>query len=102
MKLAGSQKDLLKNLLFDHKKNTSKLYSAGPYWDYKTKKILYWLEKKGLKDFRGLGVDLDSNPISLVCKAVSANGLPTVKISDDLGKTLGQERDLNRYKRIFS
>ena len=53
-------------------------------------------------DFRGLGIDLDSNPISLVCKAVSANGLPTVKISDDLGKTLGQERDLNRYKRIFS
>ena len=53
-------------------------------------------------DFRGLGIDLDSNPISLVCKAVSANGLPTVKISDDLGKTLGQESDLNRYKRIFS
>ena len=53
-------------------------------------------------DFRGLGIDLDSNPISLVCKAVSANGLPTVKISDDLGKTLGQEQDLNRYKRIFS
>jgi len=54
MKLAGSQKDLLNNLLFDHKKNMSTLYSAGPYWDYKTKKILYWLEKKGLKDFRGL------------------------------------------------
>ena len=53
-------------------------------------------------DFRGLGIDLDTNPISLVCKAVSANGMPTVKISDDLGKTLGPARDLSRYKRIFS
>lgn len=53
-------------------------------------------------DFRGLGVDLGSNPISLVCKAVSVNGHSTVKISDDLGKTLGQEADLNRYKRVFN
>ena len=52
-------------------------------------------------DFRGLGVDLDSNPISLVCKAVSANGCSTVKISDDLGKSVGQVSDLNRYKRVF-
>ena len=53
-------------------------------------------------DFRGLGIDLDSNPISLVCKAVSANGKPTVKISDDFGKSLGQVSDLNRYKRVFA
>ena len=52
-------------------------------------------------DFRGLGIDLDSNPISLVCKAVSANGKPTVKISDDFGKSLGRISDLNRYKRVF-
>ena len=53
-------------------------------------------------DFRGLGIDLDSNPISLVCKAVSANGKPTVKISDDFGKSLGKLSDLNRYKRVFA
>ena len=53
-------------------------------------------------DFRGLGIDLDSNPISLVCKAVSANGNPTVKISDDFGKILGPVSDLNRYKRVFA
>ena len=53
-------------------------------------------------DFRGLGIDLDSNPISLVCKAISANGKPTVKISDDFGKSLGQVSDLNRYKRVFA
>ena len=53
-------------------------------------------------DFRGLGIDLDSNPISLVCKAVSANGNPTVKISDDFGKSLGPVSDLNRYKRVFA
>ena len=53
-------------------------------------------------DFRGLGIDLDSNPISLVCKAISANGKPTVKISDDYGKSLGQVSDLKRYKRVFA
>ena len=53
-------------------------------------------------DFRGLGVDLDSNPISLVCKAVSANGSPTVKMSDDQGKTLGPEDTLERYRRVFT
>ena len=45
---------------------------------------------------------LDSNPISLVCKAISANGKPTVKISDDYGKSLGQVSDLKRYKRVFA
>ncbi|PQM58205.1 MAG: nicotinate phosphoribosyltransferase [Rhodobacteraceae bacterium] len=53
-------------------------------------------------DFRGLGIDLDSNPISIVCKAISANGKPTVKISDDFGKSLGRVSDLNRYKRVFA
>ncbi|MDG2473846.1 MAG: nicotinate phosphoribosyltransferase [Paracoccaceae bacterium] len=52
-------------------------------------------------DFRGLGINLEANPMSLVCKAVNANGRPTVKISDDFGKVLGQASDLNRYKRVF-
>ena len=54
MVLNTNQIKLLNNLLLDQKKVDKKLYSAGPYWDYKTKKILYWLKKKGLENFRGL------------------------------------------------
>ena len=53
MTLNFEQAKLLDNLLVDEKKFDNKLYSAGPYWKYKTKKILYWLKKKGLNDFRG-------------------------------------------------
>ncbi len=53
-------------------------------------------------DFIGLSEGSDANPISLVCKAVSVNGKATVKISDDIGKTLGRDDELNRYKRVFN
>ena len=52
MSLNTKQKNLLHNLLTDEKKVDKKLYSASTYWDYKTKKILYWLKKKGLNNFR--------------------------------------------------
>ncbi len=52
-------------------------------------------------DFRGL-VDGDRlAPFSLVCKAVSANGRPTVKLSDNPGKALGPADEIARYKRVF-
>ncbi|MFD1882751.1 nicotinate phosphoribosyltransferase [Paracoccus pacificus] len=51
-------------------------------------------------DFRGLaGKGLD--PISLVCKAVSANGQPTVKLSDNPEKAMGPPDQIERYKRVF-
>jgi len=53
MLLNKSQNNLLEVLFFDQKKVDKELYSAGPYWDYKAKKIHYWLKKKGLKNFRG-------------------------------------------------
>jgi nicotinate phosphoribosyltransferase len=52
-------------------------------------------------DFRGL-VDNDAlAPFSLVCKAVSANGNPTVKLSDNPAKAMGPEAEIERYKRVF-
>ena len=52
-------------------------------------------------DFRGL-VDGDRlAPFSLVCKAVSANGLPTVKLSDNPLKAMGPADEIARYKRVF-
>lgn len=54
MSLNKSQKELLNILEKDSKKNKNKLYDPGPYWNYKAKKILYWLKKNGLDSFRGL------------------------------------------------
>ncbi|THD85731.1 nicotinate phosphoribosyltransferase [Aliigemmobacter aestuarii] len=51
-------------------------------------------------DFRGLAGDR-LNPFSLVCKAVSANGRPTVKLSDNPSKAMGPADEVTRYKRVF-
>ena len=51
-------------------------------------------------DFRGLA-DGTLEPFSLVCKAVSANGRPTVKLSDNPNKAMGPEAEIARYKRVF-
>jgi nicotinate phosphoribosyltransferase len=54
-------------------------------------------------DFRGMtptpnpGLD----PISLVCKVSSANGLPAVKLSDNPAKATGAAAEVERYRRVF-
>jgi nicotinate phosphoribosyltransferase len=53
-------------------------------------------------DFRGLVPDDALSPFSLVCKAVSANGKPTVKLSDNPKKAMGPQNEIERYKRVFS
>ena len=52
-------------------------------------------------DFRGLTRDDSLAPFSLVCKAVSANGRPTVKLSDNPNKAMGPAAEIERYKRVF-
>ncbi|WP_226625718.1 nicotinate phosphoribosyltransferase [Alloyangia pacifica] len=52
-------------------------------------------------DFRGLTPDDRLAPFSLVCKAVSANGRPTVKLSDNPNKAMGPASEIARYKRVF-
>ncbi len=52
-------------------------------------------------DFRGLVPDNGLAPFSLVCKAVSANGRATVKLSDNPEKAMGPAAEIARYKRIF-
>ncbi len=52
-------------------------------------------------DFRGL-VPVDRlAPFSLVCKAVAAEGRPTVKLSDNPEKAMGPAAEVERYKRVF-
>ena len=52
-------------------------------------------------DFRGLVPNDALAPFSLVCKAVSANGRPTVKLSDNPNKAMGPADEITRYKRVF-
>ena len=52
-------------------------------------------------DFKGLTSDDRLAPFSLVCKAVSANGQPTVKLSDNPNKAMGPAAEIERYKRVF-
>ncbi len=51
-------------------------------------------------DFRGLRGSA-FQPVSLVCKARSVNGRSTVKLSDNVNKAMGSEREIERYKRVF-
>ena len=52
-------------------------------------------------DFRGLVDEDELSPFSLVCKAVAANGRPTVKLSDNPEKATGPDAEIARYRRVF-
>ncbi len=52
-------------------------------------------------DFRGLVPGDGLAPFSLVCKAVAANGRPTVKLSDNPEKATGPKSEIERYRRVF-
>ena len=52
-------------------------------------------------DFRGLVPGDRLAPFSLVCKAVAADGRPTVKLSDNPNKAMGPADEIARYKRVF-
>ncbi|WP_265502238.1 nicotinate phosphoribosyltransferase [Paracoccus beibuensis] len=52
-------------------------------------------------DFRGLVPGDGLAPFSLVCKAMAADGRPTVKLSDNPSKATGPAAEIARYKRVF-
>ncbi len=52
-------------------------------------------------DFRGFAPDGGLDPISIVCKVISADGHPTVKLSDNPTKAMGPPEAIARYKRVF-
>ncbi|KMW58997.1 Nicotinate phosphoribosyltransferase [Candidatus Rhodobacter oscarellae] len=52
-------------------------------------------------DFRGLTPGDALAPFSLVCKAVAADGRPTVKLSDNPRKAMGPDDQIARYKQVF-
>ncbi len=54
-------------------------------------------------DFRGCHPrgDHDFEPVSLVCKLMTINGHPAVKLSDNAHKATGPEKEIERYRRVF-
>ena len=53
--------DLLTTLVDDEKKINKNLYSSGPYWNYKNKKTITEINKKGLNEFRGLSAGIGTS-----------------------------------------
>jgi len=54
-------------------------------------------------DFRGCNPQGDEgfDPISLVCKLSEVEGRPTVKLSDNYSKALGDAEEIKRYRKVF-
>jgi nicotinate phosphoribosyltransferase len=52
-------------------------------------------------DFRGFGPNAGLDPFSIVCKVISANGRPSVKLSDNPLKAVGPPTEVDRYRRVF-
>jgi nicotinate phosphoribosyltransferase len=52
-------------------------------------------------DFRGFVPNDGLDPFSIVCKVVSANGRPAVKLSDNPAKAVGPPDEVERYRRVF-
>jgi nicotinate phosphoribosyltransferase len=54
-------------------------------------------------DFRGCNPQGDEgfDPISLVCKLSEVEGRPTVKLSDNYAKALGDAEEIKRYRKVF-
>ncbi len=52
-------------------------------------------------DFRGFDPAGRLDPFSIVCKVISANGQPAVKLSDNPTKAVGPSDEIERYRRVF-
>ncbi|MDE1162676.1 MAG: nicotinate phosphoribosyltransferase [Acidobacteriaceae bacterium] len=74
-------------------------------YDYFNKRIRFsagWgtLLTNDFRDCHPRGEDT-LEPISLVCKITSADGTPTVKLSDNPAKATGPAEMIERYRRVF-
>ena len=53
-------------------------------------------------DFRDLATGGHLDPFSIVCKVLSADGRPAVKLSDNPTKAVGPADEIARYRRVFN
>jgi nicotinate phosphoribosyltransferase len=82
-----------KTLMFSDDLNLTKMYELEKEFGSKIKVVFGW----------GTNLTNDTNlqPLSIVMKAVKANGTPLVKLSDDPIKHTGEDATIAVYKRIF-
>jgi nicotinate phosphoribosyltransferase len=89
-----------KRIIFSDGLDVAKIKELHSQFEGKTKTSFGWGTLL-TNDFRGLVPEDALAPFSLVCKAVSANGSPTVKLSDNPNKAMGPADEIARYKRVF-
>ncbi|PID36336.1 MAG: nicotinate phosphoribosyltransferase [Rhodobacterales bacterium] len=89
-----------KRLIFSDGLDTDKIIELHQQFSGRVKTSFGWGTLL-TNDFRGLTEGDGLAPFSLVCKAISANGKPTVKLSDNPRKAMGPEAEIARYKRVF-
>lgn len=91
---------LQKRVIFSDGLDVDKIHELHRQFAHRTKVSFGWGTLL-TNDFRGLVPNDALAPFSLVCKAVSANGRPTVKLSDNPEKAMGPKDEIERYKRVF-
>ena len=89
-----------KRIIFSDGLDVDRIISLQRRFDGRVKTSFGWGTLL-TNDFRGLVPGDALAPFSLVCKAVSANGRPTVKLSDNPEKAMGPADEVARYKRVF-
>ena len=52
-------------------------------------------------DFRAFEPNGRLDPFSIVCKVISVDGRPAVKLSDNPSKAIGPATEIERYRRVF-
>ncbi|WP_120500538.1 nicotinate phosphoribosyltransferase [Roseovarius sp. EL26] len=89
-----------KRIIFSDGLDTAKIIELHNQFDGRVQTSFGWGTLM-TNDFRGLTTDDSLSPFSLVCKAVKANGQPTVKLSDNPNKAMGPDDQIARYKKVF-
>jgi putative sugar O-methyltransferase len=51
----------IEDLVKDEKKIDKSLYSSGPYWNYKNRRTIQEIKRKGLNDFRGVSAGIGTS-----------------------------------------
>lgn len=97
----NGQNPLEKRLIFSDGLSVEKIESLHAQFADQTKISFGWGTLL-TNDFRGLTSDDALAPFSMVCKAIAANGQPTVKLSDNPRKAMGPASEIDRYKRVFN
>jgi len=96
----NGQNPLEKRLIFSDGLSVERIESLHAQFASQTKISFGWGTLL-TNDFRGLTENDALAPFSMVCKAIAANGKPTVKLSDNPRKAMGPASEIDRYKRVF-